>query len=200
MLTITSPSVERQGTVDTILSLGAAPVPAVDFGDLGAAAGVLGTIVGAILIVGTLVAVVRANLAKAQVEALRGDRDDLMTRVQILEQNHEDEKERANRLEARVAEEVRAREVLERLVTGHDDIQNLAQQVAAHDERAVEIARAVNILNETLVSQHKDHEESANRRHDELTAAILRFRNEVARASARHLDQPTPPPRVPEDK
>lgn len=76
------------------------------------------TLFGLIVIVAAAVAVARANFAKAQIEALRGDRDDLIARVQMLEAEN-------LRVSDALKSEQQARKVLERVVTGKEQLDHM---------------------------------------------------------------------------
>jgi hypothetical protein len=78
----------------------------------------------------------RAAVAKAQIEALRGDRDDLMKRVDILEANDARQK---IELEAAHHE----LEVLKQLVTGKAAVQQVLDKLIEHDERVAALAIAI---------------------------------------------------------
>lgn len=54
-------------------------------GNIGSVATILEVVFGLIALVAAAVAVARASFAKAQIEALRGDRDDLQKRSEIQE-------------------------------------------------------------------------------------------------------------------
>jgi chromosome segregation ATPase len=84
------------------------------------------TLIGGIVVVasalGTAVAVARASFAKTQIEALRGDRDDLRTRVDILESEK-------TRLEASLKTESDKVRVLEKVVTGKEQLDHLQSTI-----------------------------------------------------------------------
>jgi biopolymer transport protein ExbB/TolQ len=69
----------------------------------------------------------RANFAKAQIEALRGDRDDLLTRVQILENDKV-------RTDAALLAEQGKVAALEKVVTGKEDLEHIQASLTEHDQ------------------------------------------------------------------
>jgi gas vesicle protein len=98
------------------------------FGNLAAG---IGGVFGVIVLLAAALAVARANYAKAQIMALRGDRDDLQERatrqdreIQILKQ--------------RIGEAETARRVLERAVTGRDLMESLRDELNAHNKAAMD--------------------------------------------------------------
>jgi hypothetical protein len=95
------------------------------------------SIVGLVALVGACVFAFRASVIREQLNGLRGDRDDLRTRVEILE----DDKKR---IEAELHAEKGKVAVLERTVTGADMLQSLqksmelqAAAAAAQSERII---------------------------------------------------------------
>lgn len=77
---------------------------------------------GIIILVAAAVAVARTGFAKAQIEALRGDRDDLLTRVQMLETEN-------LRVGDALKNERDARKVLERVVTGKEQLDHIQSTI-----------------------------------------------------------------------
>jgi len=78
----------------------------------------------------------RASYAKAQIDALRGDRDDLSARVQRLEADNKD-------LETELEKEVTSRKALETVVTAKAEIAKLVTILDSHDQRAIAIQNLV---------------------------------------------------------
>lgn len=99
------------------------------------AAGTVSTIIvglfGLIVIVSAAVVVARAQFVKAQLEALRGDRDDLMKRVELLEQ---DNLRLSDAFEAS-QEKVR---VLQALVTGKEQLDHIQETLDAQNRTTSE--------------------------------------------------------------
>lgn len=108
--------------------------------DLGNVVDVLGVVFGLIVVVASAVAVARTSVFKAQVEGLRGDRDDLQARVDRVEEDNAALMVRAETAEARV-------KVLESVVTAREELASISSLLQAHDRKADrkadEIIRAV---------------------------------------------------------
>lgn len=86
---------------------------------------ILGIILGLVTLTVTatsVVAIARANFAKQQIIALRGDRDDLQHRVDILESENE-------RQTAELINEKQKVAVLEKVVTGKEDLEEIIDQL-----------------------------------------------------------------------
>lgn len=109
----------------------------------------LGAAVVIIAALASAAAFYRANLAKAQIAALRGDRDDLQERCDRF-------KEEITEVKADLQAEKTAREVLERAVTGRDLMEELRAELAEHHEAAMHgqrkihdtLSEAVDVLTE----------------------------------------------------
>jgi hypothetical protein len=84
-----------------------------------------------------VVAYARANFARAQIEALRGDRDDLIERVKLVETQNV-------ALTAALKAETTKREALEKVVTGKEDLEAILHRLDLHDRTAA--AAADNLL------------------------------------------------------
>lgn len=156
--------------------------------DLGAWAGWVGTIIGAILLVGTLAAVVRANLAKAQVEALRGDRDDLLKRVEILERDRAADKAAHDSVARDLAEERRARQVLERVVTGREQLDQITTLLLQHDQRVDGIRQTIENGMARVEVMHTEHENSAEERAKATRARVAEAERNLIRAYSNSKD------------
>lgn len=74
------------------------------------------------------------SLNKNQIEALRGDRDDLMTRVDLLEKDRERLSIDAAKKDSKLAEAQSKITVLEGIVTHDASINELIRTVNNHDE------------------------------------------------------------------
>lgn len=100
----------------------------------------LAAIFGVIVIVAAAVAVARTSYLKAQIEGLRGDRDDQAKRIDRQDIEIAALELRSTRAEARAS-------VLEDVVTGRKELESLTSLLAAHDRktdrRAEEILTAV---------------------------------------------------------
>lgn len=106
---------------------------------------------------GALVAVARASFAKAQIEGLRGDRDDLTERVRIVENEKARDKLVFEKQLAQLRTELDAEhqkvEVLERIVTGKEllerlanDLTNTAAKANDQHQKILEAVKAVHGL------------------------------------------------------
>lgn len=92
---------------------------------------IIGGLIAIGLALGTAVAVARASFAKTQIEALRGDRDDLRARVDILESEK-------NRLETSLKTESDKVRVLERVVTGKEQLDHIQSTIDNNHKAAIE--------------------------------------------------------------
>lgn len=86
--------------------------------DVSKVVSVLGVLFGILVAAAAAVAMARASFAKAQIEALRGDRDDLLKRVDLLEADNV----RISEAHKQAEEKVR---VLEKVVTGREQLEHL---------------------------------------------------------------------------
>lgn len=85
----------------------------------------LGVLFGVLVLIAAAVAVARASYAKAQIEALRGDRDDLMKRVDLLQADLDIASEQ-------LKAEREARLVLEKVVTGREVLEHIQSSLDQH--------------------------------------------------------------------
>lgn len=92
------------------------------------------SILGIIVIVAAAAAVARASFVKAQLDALRGDRDDLVARVNILEDEN-------IRISTELKAETVRREALEKVVTAKEQIDAVSLMLKKHDDRAQRMER-----------------------------------------------------------
>jgi len=122
--------------------------------DVSTLATVVGVVFSLFVLGAASVAVVRASYVKAQLEGLRGDRDDLQTRVKLLEDDN-----------VRVSEALKVEKdkvaVLERVVTGKeqlDSIQNTLETYIKNDTewKVDQRKTALNILG--LIGSQRDGE------------------------------------------
>jgi hypothetical protein len=93
--------------------------------------GITVAVFGLIVLVAAAIAVARTSFARAQIEALRGDRDDLITRVQMLEAENV-------RVSDALKTEREARKVLERVVTGKEQLEHLQSTMDLYIKSTVE--------------------------------------------------------------
>lgn len=93
-----------------------------------------------VIIVGaaTVVAFFRVNLAKTQIELLRGDRDDQEKRIERLEGDLELSKKDKEKQDAIIREQNNKIRILERVVTGREQLDHIIEQLANHDHRVDE--------------------------------------------------------------
>lgn len=82
-------------------------------------------VLGAIALIAGLVPYFRAGWMKSSIEALRGDRDDLKERVEIVESDLASEKRKTADLQQRLTERDAAMVVLEKVVTGRDQLERV---------------------------------------------------------------------------
>lgn len=133
-----------------------------------------------ILLVGSAAALIRASLANAQVTALRGDRDDLLKRVDILEHDSQTQVHRAESLERALAEERRARMTLERVITGREQLDAILQLLQHHDARVDQFFAELQHHDHLVTQHHQEHEEAAERRASAIIAAVKEPRKDKA--------------------
>lgn len=126
------------------------------------------SIIGLLLLVTSAVAILRANLAKTQVEALRGDRDDLQKRVDRLESENDDLTESNQVRDATISAQTQKIQILEKVVTGREQLNHLQKQLDSHDKRVdqrhvemhkmidgvVEVCKAMLESNQALVESN----------------------------------------------
>lgn len=93
--------------------------------------GIIGVIAGLITIAASTVAFFRANLAKAQIQDLRNDRDDEKIRGDRLERDLNEERTLRKTLEEKVR-------VLEQVVTGKEELEHISAFLINHDRRVDE--------------------------------------------------------------
>lgn len=89
-----------------------------------------------ITVVATALAFARANFAKAQIEALRGDVSDYEKRTRRLEDDKAE-------LQQGLATEKAAREALEKVVTGRDLMEALLTTLNNHHEKSMTSLQAL---------------------------------------------------------
>jgi hypothetical protein len=93
-------------------------------------------IIGVLTALAAAAAIIRATYAKTQIEALRGDRDDLVARVGILEQEN-------TRLKADLDTEAEKRKALETVVTARREIGELRALLERHHETALSAEKTI---------------------------------------------------------
>lgn len=98
---------------------------------------VITAIVGIVLLITSLagaVALFRVSLAKSQIEGLRGDRDDLIARNRRQEEEIEELRAGNKVRDATIKQQSEKIQMLERVVTGREQLEALATQLRLHDE------------------------------------------------------------------
>lgn len=113
--------------------------------------GIIAIIVGVfgiIVLVAAAVAVARASFAKAQIESLRGDRDDLQKRVDFLEAENV-------RIDAALEAEKSKVKVLEGITVGKDHLVLIEKALQIHNEQMVEITRSIKESLEAIQAELK---------------------------------------------
>lgn len=102
------------------------------------------TIFGLVVLLAAAAAFARASFAKAQIDALRGDRDDLQKRVEILEgENTRISTELDAEKVKLVAEQGKVR-ILENITIGKDHLVTIERMISTHDEAVVEVSKNIN--------------------------------------------------------
>lgn len=146
---------------------------------------IIGVALGLIVALATVVAFFRANLAKTQIESLRGDRDDLQKRVDRLETENDDLVEGNQVRDATINEQISKIHTLEKIVTGREQLNHLQKQLDAHDKRVderhsrlvdmmnsvVDASRSLMISNQALVESNQTLVES----NQYVQAALIDF-------------------------
>jgi chromosome segregation ATPase len=84
---------------------------------------VLFLVLSALALLAGAVAVVRASYVKAQIEGLRGDRDDLQSRLTEARTESAECKAHVAEMRSRLEVEVQKREALEQIVTGKKELE-----------------------------------------------------------------------------
>lgn len=84
------------------------------------------------------VAFFKVNLAKSQIEALRGDRDDLEARVDRLTDTISEYKSTKLAQDVLIQQQNEKIKTLEKVVTGKEQLDHLQRQLDAHDRRVDE--------------------------------------------------------------
>lgn len=110
----------------------------------------VGTIFGILALLAGAVAVARVSYFKAQLDALRSDRDDLRVRIEILESDKAAQAVENEKLEALLDAEKKKAEVLEGIVNGRDillEIRNtLSTQIETANNRQIAIYDKLNVI------------------------------------------------------
>ena len=138
----------------------------------------IGVVLGIIVAAASIVAFFRVNLAKNQIEALRGDRDDLSERVDRLTDQLE---------EANVKSETQARVIqqqaeniknLRDAVTGKKELAHLQSTLDAHDARVDERHNNLSRRVDDITDNQKTSNEllmALDESNKEMYSAILLF-------------------------
>lgn len=112
-------------------------------------ASIVALVFGVIILVAAALAVAKANFAKAQLEALRGD----VTDYQNREERHEKE---IQELQRDLATERVARQALEKVVTGRDLLEAINTTLRNHHEAAIDGQKKIYTTLEELVSAFEE--------------------------------------------
>ena len=135
-------------------------------------------ICGLIVALGAAVAFFRVNLAKSQIEALRGDRDDLDKRVKRQDEEIDSLKKRGSSQDSVIRAQNEKIKVLERVVTGKEQLDHLQRQLDAHDKRIDERHKSISEnFTEVLHSLNSTKEalETLNESNREIQTALLLY-------------------------
>jgi uncharacterized coiled-coil DUF342 family protein len=108
------------------------------------------SIIGVAGAVGIAIAVFRASYAKAQVEGLRGDRDDLIKRVEILEESKKELEVERDKLSAESAQLKNVVATLERVVTGREQLDNIVTILGQHTDGITQIASGLAAMHDSI--------------------------------------------------
>lgn len=100
---------------------------------------VIFVILSALILIASAVAVVRASYAKTQIEALRGDRDDLTARLVEARSESAVCRTEVDKLRGELQVEAQRREALEQVVTAKKELETVISILNAHDHRAAGI-------------------------------------------------------------
>lgn len=116
-------------------------------------------IAGLLVLAASIVAFYRVNLAKSQIEALRGDRDDLDKRVKRQDEEIDALKKAKQSQDSIIRAQNEKIKVLEKVVTGKEQLDHLQVQL------------------DTLGEQFNNHDKRVDNRHEELSAAMVSLLN-----------------------
>ena len=138
----------------------------------------IGIVLGIIVAAASIVAFFRVNLAKNQIEALRGDRDDLSDRVDRLTEALDDAKKEKEKQDDIIKEQARNIKNLERVVTGKEQLDHLQTSLDAHDQRIDERHATISKNFAEVIDNLRTSNElvmSLSESNQELQAAMLLF-------------------------
>ena len=116
---------------------------------IGTAPTIILGVFGIVALLAATLAIARANFAKAQIEALRGDRDDQEKRIKRQD-------EEILGLHSELQTERSAREALERVVTGKDLLTELRKELLEHHTSAMKGLQIISSTMEELLSSNTD--------------------------------------------
>jgi cell division protein FtsB len=108
-----------------------------DFVHFANGAQVAAAVVVIIAALASAVSYFRANYAKAQITALRGDRDDQAQRIERLDAENHRQSEQIKEMKVELVAERAARQALEKVVTGRDLLEELKTELTNHHDAAM---------------------------------------------------------------
>ena len=135
-------------------------------------------VVGIIVAAASAVAFFRVNLAKSQIEALRGDRDDLDDRVERLKAKLEESERKSAKQDEIIASQARNIKHLEKIVTGKEQLDHIQSSLDAHDKRVDERHESVSHNFNVILDQLKSNSELLQtliEGNQEIQTALLLF-------------------------
>jgi chromosome segregation ATPase len=99
-----------------------------------------------IALLGAAAAILRSSYTKAQIEGLRGDRDDLTKRLDESREEGRSCRTEVEKLRGELLVESQRREALEKVVTAKQELVAVIEILKAHDHRAEAIQNGVKKL------------------------------------------------------
>jgi chromosome segregation ATPase len=114
----------------------------------------IGAVFALIAVLGAAFAVFRVSFTNGKINDLRGDIQDRNERIDFLEKEQTADKAKIEKLEGLLKSEQQKVKILQDLVTGREQLENLTQLVKAQGAAAHDIAEnidklAANVLNNT---------------------------------------------------
>lgn len=104
---------------------------------------ILGGLITLVVVVASVTAYYKVSASQAQIKELRGDRDDQAQRIDRLKDELADERVEREKV---TAENVSLKEkvaVLEKVVTGRDQLDSMQKQLTAHDKRVCDLLTTI---------------------------------------------------------
>lgn len=111
--------------------------------------GILGVILAVFGLAGVIAGVAgyfRASYAKARIEALNGDIEERDRRHELLKDELAEERTAREETDRKLQAETTARQVLERVVTGKQELEEIASILRVMDQRGVSIQQIINAI------------------------------------------------------